>query len=95
MHEKEAQRPQEMDFPEEAGFNEYTRPPGDRNNVKGSKTSLTGSVKPVESDTDSMADYGEGETGKFTEDGSFIGQYGASKRKDREETSPGAIATFV
>uniref|UniRef100_T1JDB9 Neuronal cell adhesion molecule n=1 Tax=Strigamia maritima TaxID=126957 RepID=T1JDB9_STRMM len=94
VHEKEAARGQEMEYPDDAGFNEYARPPGEKNN-KGSRTSLSSSAKPVESDTDSMADYGEGETGKFTEDGSFIGQYGASKRKEREETSPGAMATFV
>lgn len=36
------------------------------------KRSLTGASVP-ESETDSMNDYADGETGKFTEDGSFIG----------------------
>nr|CAD7257229.1 unnamed protein product [Timema shepardi] len=49
-----------------------------------------------ESDTDSMAEYGEGDTGRFTEDGSFIGQYGpGSKRRQEEQQSPSAIATYV
>ena len=38
------------------------------------KRSLTGSNKP-ESETDSMAEYGEGDAGRFTEDGSFIGKW--------------------
>lgn len=56
---------------------------------RGSRTSLTSSYKGQESDTDSMADYGEGEMGKFAEDGSFIGQY------EKETTAPSALATFV
>lgn len=59
---------------------------------RGSRTSLTSSYKGQESDTDSMADYGEGEMGKFGEDGSFIGQY---VEKQKEPTSPSALATFV
>lgn len=61
---------------------------------QGSRTSLTSSFKGHESDTDSMADYGEGEMGKFGEDGSFIGQYIKTK-KTGEPTTPSALATFV
>lgn len=32
---------------------------------------------------------------RFTEDGSFIGQYGHGGRKPNEQQSPSAIATFV
>ncbi|GAB6021405.1 hypothetical protein CHUAL_004014 [Chamberlinius hualienensis] len=94
VHDKEAAQGRELDYPDESGFREYSKPPGgDGNNVKGSKNSLNSSIK-HESDTDSMAEYGEGETGRFTEDGSFIGQYG-KKRNEPDETSPSALATFV
>lgn len=55
---------------------------------------MNSSVKGPESETDSMVEYGEGEASKFTEDGSFIGQYGAKKKKE-DSTSPSALATFV
>ena len=35
---------------------------------------MDGSLKPVESDIDSLGLYGDGEAGKFNEEGSFIGQ---------------------
>lgn len=38
------------------------------------KRSLTGGSK-AESETDSMAEYGDADPGRFTEDGSFIGEY--------------------
>lgn len=72
---------------EERGFGEYARPlvsfathpirllimhPCFRD-VDEEKRSLTAESKP-ESETDSMAEYGDGETGRFTEDGSFIGK---------------------
>ena len=38
------------------------------------KGSLDGSMKPVDSDVDSLGLYGDGEAGKFNEEGSFIGQ---------------------
>ena len=47
----------------------------------GSQGSLNGSLKPLESDADSLAAYGDGEGGKFNEDGSFIGQYGPDKKR--------------
>jgi len=35
-------------------------------------------------------------SGRFTEDGSFIGQYGpGNKRRPEEQQSPSAIATYV
>ncbi|XP_047520438.1 neuroglian isoform X2 [Pieris napi] len=58
------------DYPD-AAFHEYNHPLDSK-----SRHSMSSGPKPgVESDTDSMAEYGEGETGRFTEDGSFIGQY--------------------
>ncbi|XP_028040488.1 neuroglian-like isoform X2 [Bombyx mandarina] len=58
------------DYPD-AGFHEYTHPLDNK-----SRHSMSSGTKPgPESDTDSMAEYGDGETGRFTEDGSFIGQY--------------------
>uniref|UniRef100_A0A1W7RA45 Neuronal cell adhesion molecule n=1 Tax=Hadrurus spadix TaxID=141984 RepID=A0A1W7RA45_9SCOR len=95
VHEKEAAQGHDLDYPDDGGFNEYSKPGfGNQNMPKGSRLSLNSSLKGAESDTDSMADYGEGETGKFEEDGSFIGQYGAKKKKE-EPTSPSALATFV
>lgn len=44
-----------------------------------------------------MAEYGDGEGGKFNEDGSFIGQYGEEKKTkpaDQQE-QPSALSTFV
>lgn len=57
-----------------------------------SKASLSSEAKmpPPESDTDSMAEYGEGEAEGMNEDGSFIGQYG-KKRGDGSS----AFATLV
>ncbi|KAK8397974.1 hypothetical protein O3P69_003699 [Scylla paramamosain] len=70
------------------GFPEFAQP------LDGAKRdSLASDVKhPIESDTDSMAEYGDGETGSgMAEDGSFIGQYG----KKKGETSSNAFATLV
>lgn len=47
--------------------------------------------RPLESDTDSMAEYDQKDPSKFNEDGSFIGQYGGRK-KDQDN---GALSTFV
>ncbi|KAK4296763.1 hypothetical protein Pmani_030767 [Petrolisthes manimaculis] len=115
VHEREAAHGR-TDFNEEQGFPEFAQP------LDGAKRDSLGSdVKnPIESDTDSMAEYGDGDTGagmaedgsfighlmfylhcftwRFTEDGSFIGQYGGAtgKRKPApEDKSPSAMATFV
>ncbi|XP_068158953.1 neuroglian isoform X1 [Drosophila tropicalis] len=65
------------DYPDEGGFHEYSQP---LDNKSAGRQSVSSANKPgggggVESDTDSMAEYGDGDTGQFTEDGSFIGQY--------------------
>ncbi|XP_037936247.1 neuroglian isoform X2 [Teleopsis dalmanni] len=61
------------DYPDEGGFHEYSQP---LDNKSAGRQSVSSSNKAgVESDTDSMAEYGDGDTG-MNEDGSFIGQYG-------------------
>ncbi|XP_062139817.1 neuroglian isoform X1 [Drosophila sulfurigaster albostrigata] len=61
------------DYPDDGGFHEYSQP---LDNKSAGRQSVSSANKPgVESDTDSMAEYGDGDTGQFTEDGSFIGQY--------------------
>ena len=48
------------------------------------------------SETDSLKEYAEGDTGKFNEEGSFIGQYGDRKTRPPEEGQDGAAySTFV
>ncbi|XP_054715079.1 neuroglian-like [Uloborus diversus] len=94
VHEKEAAQGRDIEYPDDGGFNEYTKPMDPQQPSRGSRTSLNSSVKGPESETDSMVEYGEGEASKFTEDGSFIGQYGAKKKKE-DSTSPSALATFV
>ncbi|CAI5448724.1 unnamed protein product [Caenorhabditis angaria] len=58
------------------------------------KRSLTGSK--AESETDSMAQYGDTDPGVFTEDGSFIGQYVPQKTlMPAEKPEKGSTSTFV
>ncbi|CAI4221844.1 unnamed protein product [Auanema sp. JU1783] len=58
------------------------------------KRSLTGSK--AESETDSMAEYGDTDPGRFTEDGSFIGQYvPQNKLLPAERPEKGSTSTFV
>ncbi|RWS06138.1 neuronal cell adhesion molecule-like protein [Dinothrombium tinctorium] len=96
VHEKEAAQGGEMDYGDEGGFNEYSKQIEPRIPARvGSRTSLTGSLRhPDGNDTDSMTDFGEDDSSKFGEDGSFIGQYG-SKKKNAVPQSPMGVATFV
>ncbi|WKY06666.1 hypothetical protein Q1695_006670 [Nippostrongylus brasiliensis] len=67
---------------------------GEYKNDDDEKRSLTGSK--AESETDSMAEYGDTDPGRFTEDGSFIGQYVPAKTlMPPERTEKGSTSTFV
>jgi len=50
----------------------------DQDPIKGSRTSMDMSDKPMESEGGSMDEYGDIDPGRFNEDGSFIGIYGKS-----------------
>ncbi|KAL4704425.1 hypothetical protein ACJJTC_000424 [Scirpophaga incertulas] len=76
-----------------SGFREYAAPLDNK-----SRHSMSSGTKPgPESDTDSMAEYGEGETAGMNEDGSFIGQYGRRRRPAPSHTDSAsqAFATLV
>ncbi|KJH49857.1 hypothetical protein DICVIV_03968 [Dictyocaulus viviparus] len=67
---------------------------GEYRNDEDEKRSLTGSK--AESETDSMAEYGDTDPGRFTEDGSFIGQYVPAKTlMPPERPEKGSTSTFV
>ncbi|KAK6751482.1 hypothetical protein RB195_003089 [Necator americanus] len=67
---------------------------GEYKNDDDEKRSLTGSK--AESETDSMAEYGDTDPGRFTEDGSFIGQYVPAKTlMPPERPEKGSTSTFV
>uniref|UniRef100_A0A8D8XH54 Neuroglian n=2 Tax=Cacopsylla melanoneura TaxID=428564 RepID=A0A8D8XH54_9HEMI len=87
VHEREAAHGRH-DYPEEPGFNEYSQPLDGKPRTR---SSMSSEKHPVESDTDSMAEYGDGDTEGMNEDGSFIGLYG----KKRGETASGGFATTV
>ncbi|XP_063975708.1 neuroglian-like isoform X2 [Diachasmimorpha longicaudata] len=82
------------DYPDEGGFHEYSQPLDTKS--AGGRASIASSShqdgKHPESDTDSMAEYGEGDTEGMNEDGSFIGQYG---RQKKPEPNSQAFATLV
>ncbi|GMT24778.1 hypothetical protein PFISCL1PPCAC_16075, partial [Pristionchus fissidentatus] len=67
---------------------------GEYKNEDDEKRSLTGSK--ADSETDSMAEYGDTDPGRFTEDGSFIGQYVPNKTLIAQgEPAKGSTSTFV
>ncbi|XP_014473407.1 PREDICTED: neuroglian isoform X2 [Dinoponera quadriceps] len=82
------------DYPDEGGFHEYSQPLDTKS--AGGRASLASSShqdgKHPESDTDSMAEYGDGDTEGMNEDGSFIGQYG---RHRKPEPNSQAFTTLV
>ncbi|KAK7793446.1 hypothetical protein R5R35_010061 [Gryllus longicercus] len=91
VHEREAAHGRN-DYPDEPGFHEYSQPLDNKSHGRGSMSSDP--KAPPESDTDSMAEYGEGDTEGMNEDGSFIGQYGRDQRK-QGETASGGFTTLV
>jgi len=74
---------------DEGGFMEYSQPLG----ADGRKASLSSEMKlPPESDTESIADYADGnDAAGMDEDGSFIGKY--ANNRNPEQSS--AFATLV
>ncbi|KAJ8955459.1 hypothetical protein NQ318_003559 [Aromia moschata] len=98
VHERE-QANGRHDYPDEGGFHEYSQPLDNKSHGRASMGSEP-KIGP-ESDTDSMAEYGDGDTGRFTEDGSFIGQYVPSNMKQLgnsgalQGANNNAMATYV
>ncbi|XP_039276536.1 neuroglian isoform X2 [Nilaparvata lugens] len=92
VHEREAAHGRH-DYPDEPGFMEYSQPLDNKSHGRGSMSSDPKAAP--ESDTDSMAEYGEGDTEGMNEDGSFIGLYGKQQKKQGETSSGGGFATLV
>ena len=64
---------------------------------RGSRMSLTSSIRGADEE-DVLTDYGDDDSSKFGEDGSFIGQYVPRKARGVDAPSAGHIqgtATFV
>ncbi|XP_052866871.1 neuroglian isoform X2 [Anopheles cruzii] len=86
VHDRELQNGRNDYTEEEGGFPEYSQP---LDNKSQGRQSLNSQKVGPESDTDSMAEYGEGDTGgQFTEDGSFIGQYVPGKPPVSAQSTP-------
>ncbi|RWS24642.1 neuroglian-like protein [Leptotrombidium deliense] len=96
VHEKEAALRKDFDR-EDGGFDEYSKPIYPTSGAPvGSRTSLTSSLKHGDDrDADSMTDYGEDDSSKFGEDGSFIGLYGPNNQRKQSGQSSTGVATFV
>lgn len=67
----------------------------------GEKQPLAGGSDPdlekagLDSEKDSLEEYGDVDPSRFNEDGSFIGQYGAQNVSTADEAQPSAMHTFV
>lgn len=79
----------------EADFEEYIRPQGPLLTRSHHSVNSISGKKPVESDVDSLGEYGDPDPSKFNEDGSFIGQYGNKKTTGSENPPPAAYSTFI
>merc|ERR1711990_259654 len=88
VQQKEQEAGYDAEREGDTGLRDFTRTEDDQDLLHGggSQGSLNGSLKPMESDADSLAAYGDGEGGKFNEDGSFIGQYGPDKKRSNTVT---------
>lgn len=65
----------------------------DEKPLKGSPRALARAMPATES-ADSLAQYGDGDHGLFSEDGSFIGAYAGSKEKGSVDSNGSSAATF-
>ncbi|KAM7064305.1 neural cell adhesion molecule L1-like protein isoform 3-T3 [Molossus nigricans] len=72
-------------------FGDYSD--SDEKPLKGSPRSLTRAMPATES-ADSLVQYGDGDHGLFSEDGSFIGAYAGSKEKGSVDSNGSSAATF-
>ncbi|KAM6169201.1 neural cell adhesion molecule L1-like protein [Rhynchocyon petersi] len=92
VKEKEDLHPDpEVQSAKDETFGEYSD--SDEKPLKGSLRSLTRDTQATES-ADSLVEYGEGDHGLFSEDGSFIGAYTGSKEKGSVESNGSSTATF-
>lgn len=65
----------------------------DEKPLKGSPRPLARAMPATES-ADSLVQYGDGDHGLFSEDGSFIGAYAGSKEKGSVDSNGSSAATF-
>uniref|UniRef100_A0A8C6CA76 Neural cell adhesion molecule L1-like protein n=1 Tax=Monodon monoceros TaxID=40151 RepID=A0A8C6CA76_MONMO len=92
VKEKEDLHPDpEVQSVKDETFGEYSD--SDEKPLKGSLRSLNRDMQATES-ADSLVDYGEGDHGLFSEDGSFIGAYAGSKEKGSVESNGSSTAPF-
>ncbi|KAM5280516.1 neural cell adhesion molecule L1-like protein isoform 2-T2 [Ctenodactylus gundi] len=92
VKEKEDLHPDpEVQSAKDETFGEYSD--SDEKPLKGSLRSLNRNMQVTES-ADSLVQYGEGDHGLFSEDGSFIGAYAGSKEKGSVESNGSSTATF-
>jgi receptor-type tyrosine-protein phosphatase zeta len=90
VYEKEKLRGRDPDKEDDPEFGEYTR--SDYPDKEPLRRDSLESDRPMGSETDSLAEYGDPElTGGFDEDGSFIKQYG----KKPGDNANNAFSTFV
>ncbi|KAJ8788176.1 hypothetical protein J1605_005475 [Eschrichtius robustus] len=92
VKEKEDLHPDpEVQSVKDETFGEYSD--SDEKPLKGSLRSLNRDMQATES-ADSLVEYGEGDHGLFSEDGSFIGAYAGSKEKGSAESNGSSTAPF-
>lgn len=92
VKEKEDLHPDpEVQSAKDETFGEYSD--SDEKPLKGSLRSLARTV-PAADSADSLVEYGDGDQGLFSEDGSFIGAYSGSKEKGSVEGTGSSTATF-
>ncbi|KAM8758304.1 neural cell adhesion molecule L1-like protein isoform 2-T2 [Rhynchonycteris naso] len=92
VKEKEDLHPDpEVQSGKDETFGDYSD--SDEKPLKGSLQSLNRDTQATES-ADSLVQYGEGDHGLFSEDGSFIGAYAGSKEKGSAESNGSSSTTF-